>query len=129
YGGDLTKTWESFNINLGAKQMLYTPPSGEYRPGEAGSMSFNLGATFTFDFGGSVSVNAENSQMIDYRKEIDAPTTESALVQDSTEPPSAKVIAQATGQAQKLSASFSLSPWDWLTGKVSFEQYGANFGV
>ena len=127
FGGDLAKTWDSFNLNLAVKQMLYTPPEGEYRPGEQGSMSFSLGATMSFEFGGSLSVNAESIQMIDYRKEV---TPEMAsLTQDAAEPEPAKELAQATGQAQKLSASFSLSPLEWLTGKVSFEQYSASFGL
>lgn len=135
--GTLTRSWDGFSANLNGSYWTQTLAPGlkenPERP-EMESLTIGIGASKTFEFGGSLNVNLAQTTMSQMRMSFDqlpGDTTGAATLQDPAPPaPPPKRLIEATNTQQSALGSFKLAPIDWAYAQVSlkymFNTYQAN---
>jgi hypothetical protein len=145
--GGLTKTFDSFSLNVSALYTTLTPPAGYVKGEEDGSLKIMLQGTKSFEFGGQLIFSGAQRSLTAYKVQLDkvadkpgtAPTQPTPPTQpaDPTQPPAdqnatpatPKVAVPADGSETIGSLSFKMAPLEWIYGQATFTYTQRTFSV
>ena len=125
----LTRNWDSFSMTLDAIDTIYTPSSSiYYMQGPASFLKFDLIASKTLDFGGSITATVSDIQMSGFSQAVNdpnAPAPAAGAPPSAAPPPQVQVSTSGTAYSGLL--SFKLAPVDWVYGLVSYKYQDEEF--